>query len=88
MRDSNGNPINDAYVEEALADLDTVEPVTVRRERPSLSEGSRESARVSFRVPEQLDHEVRELSAELNLPVSTLARVALAEYIERHRARG
>ena len=88
MRDSKGHLIDDAYIEEALADLDTVEPIAVRRGRPSLSAESRESPRVSFRVPEQLADEVRELSAELGLSVSTIARVALAEYVERHRSTG
>lgn len=88
MRDSKGNVIDDAYVEEALADLDTGEPVAIRRGRPSLSAESRESPRVSFRVPEQLAGEVRELSAELDLSVSTIARMALAEYVERHRSTG
>jgi len=88
MRDSKGNLIDDAYVDEALADLDTVEPIAVRRGRPSLSAELRESPRVSFRVPEQLAGEVRELSYELDLSVSTIARVALVEYVERHRSGG
>ncbi len=88
MRDSKGNLIDDTYIVAALADLDTAEPVVVRRGRPSLSADSRESPRVSFRIPEQLAGDVRELSAELDMSVSSMARLALAEYVERHRPTG
>ena len=88
MRDSKGNLIDDTYIVAALADLDTAEPVVVRRGWLSLSADSRESPRVSFRIPEQLAGDVRELSVELDMSVSSMARLALAEYVERHRPTG
>lgn len=86
MRDSRGNVIDDAYIEAATSDLDTAEIVRVKRVgRPPLGEVSRESPHLSFRVPEQLAGELREAAAELETSVSTVARVAIAEYLERHR---
>lgn len=86
MRDSRGNVIDDAYIEAATADLDTAEIVQMKRVgRPPLGDVPRESPHLSFRVPEQLAGELRAAAAELDVSISTVARVALAEYLERHR---
>ncbi len=89
--DSKGNRIDEVYIEEALADLDTVNPIAVRRGRPSLSEAPARSAKspqVSFRVPDRMADEVRRLADKRGVTVSALARDALAAYVAEYDAQG
>ncbi len=88
--DSKGNRIDEAYIEEALADLNDVKPLAVRRGRPSLSEASARSAKpqVSFRVPDKMADEVRRIADKRGVMVSALARDALAAYVAELDAQG
>lgn len=54
----------------------------LRRGRPSLSEGSRRSPRVSFRVPEQTRRRLDERARAEGRNPSEVAREALERYLE------
>ena len=53
--------------------------------RPSLSGGSTHSPRVSFRVPAELAEEVTSIAEQRGVSVSTVAREALAKYVNAGR---
>lgn len=56
--------------------------ISLRRGRPSLSEGSRRSPQVSFRVPEQTRRQLDERARAEGRNPSDVAREALQRYLE------
>jgi len=75
--DTKGNRIDNAYVERAVADVQT----KLRAGRPSLTRPGTHSPILSFRMPEQLRRKAEERAARGGVTLSSLAREALERYL-------
>ncbi len=81
IRDSRGRRITPDYVESAVDDVHQ----KLRRGRPSLTPEGTASPQVTFRLPARLRRETEDQARREGTAVSSVARKALEEYIERHR---
>jgi hypothetical protein len=81
--DRKGNPIDDAYIAEAVEEAEAgYDPATFRPiGRPSLTGEARHSPKVSFRVTDDLRERAEAEARARGCTVSQLAREALEQYL-------
>ena len=77
--DSRGRRVDQAYVDEALAEVE--EDVRRRAGRPSLSGTSEHSPHVTFRVTPEMKARAEAAALEQGITVSALARLAFERYL-------
>lgn len=77
--DSQGRRVDQAYVDEALAEVE--EDVRRRAGRPSLTGTSEHSPHVTFRVTPEMKARAEAAAVEQGITVSALARLALERYL-------
>jgi hypothetical protein len=77
--DSRGRRVDQAYVDEALAEVE--EDVRRRAGRPSLSGTSERSPHVTFRVTPEMKARAEAAAREQGISVSALARLAFESYL-------
>ena len=81
IRDSRGRPITQDYVDAAVADVHE----KLGRGRPSLTQAGTTSPQVTFRLPAELRRDAEQQARREGTPISSIARKALEEYLDRHR---
>lgn len=81
VRDSRGRRITDDYVDAAVQDVHQKLPPG----RPSLDRQGSASPQVTFRLPAALRQEAEDQARREGTRVSSVARKALEEYLQRHR---
>lgn len=77
--DSQGRRVDQAYVDEALAEVE--EDVRRRAGRPSLTGTSEHSPHVTFRVTPEMKARAEAAALEQGITVSALARLAFERYL-------
>lgn len=81
VRDSRGRRITRDYVDAAVDDVHRKVPPG----RPSLDPQGSTSPQVTFRLPAQLREKAEDQARREGTRVSSVARRALEEYLQRHR---
>ena len=77
--DSRGRRVDQAYVEDALAEVE--EDLRRRAGRPSLTGTSEHSPHVTFRVTPEMKARAEKAAGEQGITVSSLARLAFGRYL-------